>query len=276
VATQRKTPEELYEISQGLVADPEYGSRPWLERCLERYEERKKHDITPRAVPAELADKVSSLQLGLYFLALMQLRWGFEGLRETMDELDSLLPMLDTAFTDLRMPWDSLVCRLEVLLYLDVLLDRPQVAEHYFQEWANAASINERARRLHEDEVELYRSLIDGKTADLPCAIGWSKVMHTGFETYFKLATAIATEQAEEAAVLSVASAKLYKQRVRGGESFSHEGFGPDNYYVFDFRLAAIVEFARRSRGWELPVDETHAAALKNAASFREQQARAK
>lgn len=286
MTTPRKTPEEVYKISKGIVADPEYGSRPWLKRCLERYEERKKRDLTPRAVPTELAGRLGDLQVNLYFLVLMQLRWGFDGLRETMDELDSLLPLFDKAYTDLGTAWSFDSCRLDAHLRLSYLLDRPPINSRYFQNWASGRSDWGDAPAgagganwicTHKFEVAIETVLREGKAVDPPCDFPTVKryaLNASTYRSYLGLVNDIVLDRREDAEEKLAEGVKLYRRRARGDDGDGYVGYGPNNHYLFDFQLTAILEFARRNRGWELPADEAHAAALKNAATFREENRR--
>jgi len=287
MTTPKKTPEEVYKISQGFVDDPEYGSRPWLKRCLEQYEERKKNDLAPRTVPAELAGRLGSLQVNLYFLALMQLRWGFNGLRETMDELDSLLPWFDKAYTDLGTGWSFDTCRLDAHLRLNYLLDRPPIEDSYFHNWANGVSGFSTMPDdvgganwicTHKLEVAIEDVLKEGRAVDPPCEFPTAKRYAsnaTTYRNYLDLVNAIVLERREQAQARLAEGVKLYRKRARGDDGDGYIGYGPDNHYLFDFQLAAMIEFARRAKGWDLVVDEpyanTYATVLKNAAAFREQ-----
>jgi hypothetical protein len=287
MTTPRKTPEEVYKISQGFVDDPGYGSRPWLKRCLERYEDRKMRDLAPHTVPVELAGRLGDLQVNLYFLALMQLRWGFDGLRKTMDELDSLLPLFDKAYTDLGTAWSFDSCRLDAYLRLNYLLDRPPIDNKYFRSWASGETMLNGAPAdagdanwicTHKFEVAIETVLRERKAVDPPCDFPTVKryaLNASTYRSYLGLVNDIVLDRWKDAEAKLAEGVKLYRRRVSRDDGDGYLGYGPNNHDLFDFQLTAMIEFARRAKGWEFTVDEPYSSVyttvLKNAAAFREE-----
>jgi hypothetical protein len=266
MAASKRPPEVVYKISKELAER----ERP----LIERYSRAKKVDVAPRGLARLQASELGGLQADLYVIALQQLRWGFDGLRETMDKLDNLLPLFDEAYTDLGEPWYPWHCRLDAHLRLNYLLDRQALAPDYVRKWAEGADEDPNYNCTHQCEVALEIALTEGKNVEMPCAYSNAKKflsLAQTYKCYFDFIAAIVGGNTELAAEKANEGVKLYKRRARGASGPRYYAYGFQNAYLFDFELAAILEFARRTRGWDLPTDEAHGAALMNAAAFREQ-----
>lgn len=252
-----KSPEELIQIQQQVMI----GARDALRH------------FDSLGQPTRGMNALRGLQRDLYFIGQLQLRWGINGFVSTLDELDSLLPVFHQIFQDKQWQVDDF--SLGAHIYLSYLVGR-QVPDAYFARWEQGVAPDIEWTRTHLCDAALCRVLRTGKPEKMPCQFGSSKrlTLHIAtYENYFSLVRHIHDGSFEKAAECVAVGEQNYKKRGKnayysGGASF--EGGGPDNDYMFDFRLAALVEHARRIAGWELPVSEVLQGVLKNAARIRE------
>jgi len=256
------TPEDIYRSHQE-VADM---ARPWLSKHLQS----RRFDGLLNVAGGHLDD--------LCFLAMMQLRWGFEGLAATVDEMLTLPSLLEEAFAGMRRPWAAYQGRLDGYLRLTYLLDAPRVEQGIFDKWASYTDRSPNLDCMHKCNVALDTILEESRTVTMPCNFTAGKKFALESETYknyFELADAIVLGDRPLAEAKVQVGVQLYRRRARHVAGPAYYGYGNRNSYLFDFQLTAMIEFARRAKGWDLVVDEpyanTYATVLKNAAAFREQ-----
>lgn len=264
MAKPKRTPEEqialLWEIT----------NIPFVKDILSKNEEKKHRDLTPRALAQHQLFLLNGMQITLTYIALIHLRWGVPGIRKAIDEMRSHWPMIDVAYTDLGGERDPYHVRLDLQFFLRHLLGLG-VDEPFQRSWIEATTSDVFMKRLHVDDAVLYEAMVGRKSAEMPSHKRPSKIIEKGTKNHYECLNAVVSGDEDAAHICMVEGCKLYKQRARVGDSIPGEGLGLDNYWVFDVRLAAIHETARRMHGWWLPCDEVHQTALENAQVARDE-----
>lgn len=237
-----------------------------LETARSAIEYARKH-LASRKYSAAV-NAACGAQVSLYFAALLQLRWSFEGLQKVMADLDSLLPLFDQAF---KGQW-SVSCELDVHAYLNFLLGRPPVDAMYFKKWASAEGYAS-YQRTHLCQIELINALNCGSGATMPCSFPASRKYRLEAEqysNYFELISEIVNGNQTAVSDCVGRAVSIYRRWARNDGGPGYEGSGFVNAVLFDFRLAALLAFATRHKGMDLVVEEPYATVLRNAAAYRD------